>query len=334
MDEVDARRHVHPGRQLEAVDAQRRGELARRDGEHRADAQGLLDHGVDPRLVAGAHAREDVRRAGQALQRPGERARGRLVAGGQQGDQVVAQLGVVEPGGEQLGEHVVAPGARRAPARDERHELLVDHRHAPQERPPRAARPEVALGQRHRRGARQRARDGQRAADVGGQPLVAGAEHGPQDHVERELLHEPQRGDRALARPAREVLEGDLARDGAVAGDPLAGEGGEHEPPDAQVLGAVGEEDRARAGHGAQRPWARAALGDRRIGRVHRAHGLGMPDEDQRRVVEGEADGERLAVGGRAAAQEGRRAHDPLQGLQRGRLARPGRQGGLHRRPR
>ena len=87
-------------------------------------------------------------------------------------------------------------------------------------------------------------------------------------------------------------------------------------------------------GHRAQRPGARAALGDRRVGRVDRAHGLGMPDEHQRRVVEGQADGERLAVRGRAAAQEGRRARDPLQGLQRGRLARAGRKGGVHRRPR
>ena len=141
---------------------------------------------------------------GQALERPGERARGRLVAGGQQGDQVVAQLGVVEPGGEQLGEHVVAAGARRAPARDERHELLVDHRHAPQERAPRAARPEVALGQRHRRRARERARDAQGVADVGGQPLVARAEDGPQDDVERELLHRaPAPAPGALAASAR-----------------------------------------------------------------------------------------------------------------------------------
>jgi hypothetical protein len=62
------------------------------------------------------------------------------------------------------------------------------------------------------------------------------------------------------------MLEGDLARDRSVGGDPIAVEGREHEPPDAQVLGAVGEEDRARAGHRAQRPRARAALGDRRIG--------------------------------------------------------------------
>ena len=159
-------------------------------------------------------------------------------------------------------EDVVAAGARRAAARDERHELLVDHGHASQERAPRAARPEVALGQRHRGGARQRARDGQRVADVGGQPLVARAEDGAQDHVERQLLHEAQRCDRASARPARQVLEGDLARHRPVGGDPIAVEGGEHEPPDAQVLGAVGEEDRARA-----RPPGAAARGSRRAGR-------------------------------------------------------------------
>ena len=60
--------------------------------------------------------------------------------------------------------------------------------------------------------------------------------------------------DRASARPARDVLEGDLVGHGPVGGDPLAVEGGEHEPPDAQVLLAVGEEDRARARDRAQRP--------------------------------------------------------------------------------
>ena len=124
---------------------------------------------------------------------------------------------------------------------------------------------------------------------------------------------------------------GDLAHERRGGGDPLAVEGPEHEPADAQVRVPVGEEDRARAGDERERPRARAAARDPRIGRVDRAHRVGMPDEHERRVVEGQADRERLAVAGRAAAQERRRPRHPLERLQGGRLARARRQGGVHR---
>jgi len=73
-------------------------------------------------------------------------------------------------------------------------------------------------------------------------------------------------------------------------------ERGEHQPPDPQVLVVVGEQDRARPGHRPQRPGAAAAPRHRRIGRVDGADRLGMPDEHQRRVIEGEAQGEGVRV--------------------------------------
>jgi hypothetical protein len=89
---------------------------------------------------------------------------------------VVAQLIVVQPRGDELAEHVAVTGALLAAAGDERHELLVDHRHATHERAPRAARSQVTLDERHRRGARQRGCDAERGADVGGQARVVRAE--------------------------------------------------------------------------------------------------------------------------------------------------------------
>jgi hypothetical protein len=67
-------------------------DLARGDGQHRPHAQDLLDHGVEVGLVALADAAEDAGVAGQALERPAERAGRGLVAGGEQGRELVAQL--------------------------------------------------------------------------------------------------------------------------------------------------------------------------------------------------------------------------------------------------
>ena len=90
-------------------------ELARGDGQHRARAQHLLHHGVGVARLVVAQAREHVRVAGEPLERPRERAGGRLVAGGEEGDELVAQLVVGRAGGDQLvddGRARVAPSAR------------------------------------------------------------------------------------------------------------------------------------------------------------------------------------------------------------------------------
>ena len=89
-----------PGRQQVAADLQRRGQVAADRGDDRAQAQRLLDRrlevgaGVLPLAPLGAQALDHGRVADQALQGPAQRRRRRLVAGQQQGHQLVAQLEV------------------------------------------------------------------------------------------------------------------------------------------------------------------------------------------------------------------------------------------------
>ena len=71
-------------------------EHARHDRQHRAQPQRLLAHRVEIVLVARGHlvaqALQLLGVAHEPLDRPGERGRGGLMAGHQQGHQLVAQL--------------------------------------------------------------------------------------------------------------------------------------------------------------------------------------------------------------------------------------------------
>ena len=112
----------------------------------------------------------------------------------------------------------------------------------------------------------------------------------------------------------------------APAGERVAVEGGQQLAAAAQVLGAVREQDRGRAGERLEHGRARAAVQHGRVGGEHAPDRLGVGDEHHRRVRPRDADGERVAVAGAAAAQERRRPGDPLDRLQRGGLAGTGRQ--------
>src|SRR5204862_52383 len=71
--------------------------LDRVDG--RTDAQGLLDRGVEVLVALGQRALEpgtDLGVAEQRVEGPGQRGRGRLVAGEQERDELVAQLVLVQ----------------------------------------------------------------------------------------------------------------------------------------------------------------------------------------------------------------------------------------------
>ncbi len=163
-----------------------------------------------------------------------------------------------------------------------------------------------------------------RVAQLG--PLL-GAEHEPQDHVERERLHARRAcAARAPAGHVRDLGARELGDRRAPAGRRLAVEGGQQLAAAAQVLGAVGEQDRGRAGERLQHRRARAAVELLRPGGEHAPDRLRVGHEHHRRVRPRDADRERVAVAGAAAAQERRRPGDPLDRLQRGRLARSRRQ--------
>ena len=176
--------------------------------------------------------------------------------------------------------------------------------------------------------ARERGGHVERAADrVAQRGVLAGAEHDAQDHVERQRLHArhacavgapgrqpsssacassaivsaPARERVAVERRAAAAGAGAGARGRAARGSSVGPANGsstvELEPPCSVPIRGEDAPDRLRVGH-----------------------------EHHRRVRPRDADRERLAVARLAAAQQRGRAGDPLDRLQRERLARSGRQ--------
>jgi hypothetical protein len=262
VDEQDDRRHRGARRQLVAAELERLEQLAQHQGDDRPQAQRLLDHGVD----VGRVAREALQAAGlahEALDRPGQRGRGRLVAGRQQGHELVAQLGVghrlalLVAGEQQHREHVVALGqvGRRAALRDQRVELAVD-----------GAQVAPAHDPAHDRVLEAQHRDHDQRARVAG-PVDEALERRAQARHRRAVLdpedgaHDDLERDRLRVRAQREGLAGGQRRDGAlgrlahdraVALDAFAVEGRQHELALAHVLVAVQQEERVGPERGAQ----------------------------------------------------------------------------------
>lgn len=80
----------------------------RDDRQDGLQAEGLLDHRVGVRVVG--EALPPPRKADEALHRPGQRGRRRLVARDEQRDELVAQLALVHPRGHEHGQDVLALG--------------------------------------------------------------------------------------------------------------------------------------------------------------------------------------------------------------------------------
>ena len=111
-----------PAGRLQAVDVQIGCKAPSGERDDRAQAQRLGDHGAQvailvTRIHLGRQTCERRRVAQQQIERPGERRGGRLVAGEQQRDQLVAHLAVahlapvLEAGGDEQREDVLALGA-------------------------------------------------------------------------------------------------------------------------------------------------------------------------------------------------------------------------------
>ena len=236
----DRRHDEGAGGQLVAADARRRGQLARDVDDHRPRPQRLLDRRVEVVVLAGrerlAQRVQRPRGAQQPLHRPGERRRGRLVAGAEHRDQLVAQLfvahraAVVVAGREQQREHVVAPLLAGldlgAPQRDLLVDELVERLAGAQEARPGAPAAEVAA--QHREGGDRVDPAGEgldQALEAGEALLVVDAEDGAHDHRQGDPLGVGAQRERLADRPALHLAQGDLADQLAVALDPLAVEG-------------------------------------------------------------------------------------------------------------
>src|SRR5581483_2488149 len=141
---------------------------------------------------------------------------------------------------------------------------------------PRRDAPELDLERSHpeERG-RGGVRDREERADHAAQPrerrALVDAEHGAEDHVERDALHLLVDRERLPDRPARDRLLGDLAHEAPVDVHPLAVERRRHPATLAEVALAVEDEDRVPAEDRAEE----------RRQRLARAERLGVAGEDR-----------------------------------------------------
>jgi hypothetical protein len=210
------------GREPVAADVRGRGEPAGDVADHRADPQGLADHGVQIRAAGGLAlelGQQAVHRPGMAdepLDRPRERGRRGLVAGQQQRHQLVAQRSAVEraallvAGPEQQRQHVVARRGVGVGAAlcDLRVDKLVHPVPPARQHAPRRQRAEVAGEGRHHQ---QRApadvqQPDERPVEVRPALRRVDPEHRPQDHLERDRLEARAQPEGAVERPPRQLL--------------------------------------------------------------------------------------------------------------------------------
>ena len=227
---------------------------------------------------------------------------------------------------EQEGEHRVA-GRLRAAASHQVEEQVVEVLHRQPELAPRAARPEVALHERHGDHARHRAHDVERAVHGVAEPgrlVVASAEHHPQDRLERELLHPLERGHAPA--PRAELPLGQLGHHRLERAHALAVEGRLDQAALAQVLLSVEHQDRVRPGEGPHELPALAGRGDGRVEPEHLPHRLRAREQHHRLVGPERADRDRIAEALVHAPQERSRPHRPPDRLPGGWGARAGRQ--------
>ena len=277
-------------------------------------------------VALGAGLGEHVRVADEQVERPGQAGRGRLVAGDEQGHQLVADLdvghlrAVLEAG---LDEQRADVGAGLpASLGDLGEQQVVDvagHRLELLERL-HAAEEHLHL----------QAGRGGLAEQVAEQPVqaraalgIGDAEDGLQDHVERDRLHARMDRERLAGRPRAELALGDLAHGRLVLAHPVTAERRQHHLAALDVLVALEQQQRPRAHQRLQRDlparWhVVPALA------VEGADRVRMRDDHQRRLEALEHDAERVAVGAPAVLEEADRPRQPARGLHGGGLRRSG----------
>ncbi len=332
VDQVAVGDEAAAGRVGPAADLDRLGDVARRDvGQDRTGAQRLLDRRGHVRVVVAVHLvdepRQHLRLAQQPLERPRQRGGRRLVAGDEEGEQLVADLllahrrAVLVAGRQQHREHVVAVLAVRAPLGDQCEDDLVDaflEAHELRERADPFGDPR---GQRFGLGRRQADRlvaEGEHFLEPLPQLVEAGArveaEDGPQDDLQRQVLHAGVERHRRAARQFADLGRGDLVHQAGQPFHPLAVEGGEHQLALLHVRGFVEQDHRVGPDDRFEHPRAVPRL--QHVGRRGEDF-LDLPrvGEHHERRREGQADREALPVTGAAALQVGERPHPEAEEL-------------------
>jgi hypothetical protein len=269
---------------------------------------------------------EHLRVAHDPLEGPGQRGRGGLVPGDEQGDQLVAQLLVGHPPAVLVaGLHEERQDVRSAlevllaPAPpDLLEEQVVDRRQVLVEAGPGSLQPD-------REPEREDDEDHERALGRIEHALesvpqavealaLLEAEDGPNDHVEGYGLHAGPDREGLPSRPALELPLGGLDDQLAVGLHPLAVEGGEHQLAMAHVRMLVEQKHGVRAHQRLEQHPPLAGVHQLGARLVDLLDQLGVGDEDHR-PVDAEADREDVAVALPALAHERRGPERPAQGL-------------------
>ena len=236
MDELDGRIYDDATRQVVTGDRGGLGEPPRDAADHRAQPHSLLDHRLEELLVAvirGAlHLREQIGAAREVVEDPGERRRSGLVAGEQQGDEVVAQLvvGLLRVRDEQLGQHVApfVEVGNRAPVGDLGVHQFVDVVLQALEPPPRADALQGGIhppDEDHRVDADQPA---EQRAHLTEASCVGDAEDDAQDHLEADVVQVLMNRERHAERPGGDVIGSDLLHGAGPVAHRLPVKGGHH----------------------------------------------------------------------------------------------------------
>ena len=201
----------------------------------------------------------DLGVAEDQVEGPGEAGRGRLVAGEQQGHQLVAEVGVgealavLEAGEDQRGEDVVAllEVVPRAVLGDLGVEQVVDLAEPVLEAVPDVLAAAEAAQQQGAQLDPVRPGLGQEVAEQVAQALeprpVGDAEHDPEDHLERDRLHVGMERELPPERPGVDLGVDDRGHHRLQRPHPLAVEGRQHQLPVREVVGAFEQEQRAGA---------------------------------------------------------------------------------------
>ena len=280
----------------------------------------------------GAKALELVRVADQALDRPGERGRGRLVTGGEQGQQLVADFGVAHraavlvAGGDQHREDVVALlevlGFAAGP------DLGVDQ---PVDAVHRAAEPGQATDPpRAEQGHRDQLLGVAEQIEVAAQGVaqlvqalaLAGAEDGAQDDLQGQRLHARAQRVGLAARPALDLTLGDRGHDRLVGLHALAVERRQQQLALTDVPLLVEHQQRAGAEQRLEQLVALAGVEDARVAGEDLLDRVGA-GEDRPGVAE-DLQREDVAVAVLGGVEQAPRLPRPDRRLHRHRQRRPG----------
>jgi hypothetical protein len=343
VDEIRAGEQRHAGRVFDTADRDRLDdEPGLGVGDHGMQAHDLLDRGDRVVLLArvGLYTNSfaDALVAREAGEDPRELRGGRLVAGDERRDELVAQLlgahrrAVLVACTQQQAEHVGTFGPFSAALVDEREKQFVAALAQPFDARDRADAAEHAGRRREQRERALAVREDprQQVAELIERSAPLEPEHGTQDDLQRQALQARVQLDHGAPRPGGDLALGQLAHQAGEGLHALAVERGQQQLALLQVWFLVEQDHRVGPDHRFQDASALARV--QHVGWRHEdlLDLVGIGDHHDRGKAE-QANREPLAVAGAGAFEEARRPTPVADRLQERGHARAGGKAGGHR---